>query len=85
MRVRFPRLCSQPSRLGTRRPAWTSARIGTTYTCNAPNVVGGRVSRAGRAPLPQELCFWRGSGNRILAVGSDAYQEVCRRGGSVTC
>jgi hypothetical protein len=83
MRVRFPRLCSQPGR--RQQPGRLSARFRTTYTCSAPNVVGGRVFRAGRARLPQELCSWHGSGSGILTVGSDAYQEICRRGGSVTC
>jgi hypothetical protein len=58
---------------------------GTTYPNSAPSVVGGKEPQAGRAFQPQRPGFWHGPGGGILAVGSDAYQEVCRRGGSVAC
>jgi hypothetical protein len=85
MRVRFPRLCTQHGRSQHRAASNALVRSRTTYTGSAPNVVGGRVSQAGRTRLRQEPCSWQGPGRGIFAVGSDAYQEVCRRGGSVAC
>ena len=60
------------------------ARNGTTYPNTAPKVVDGRGPRAGRALL-RRFPLLAGPDSEIHAVGSDAYHEECRKGGSDVC